>query len=168
MSDTPNTALQRTRSAPLRSPLSFKPFGGLKLSAWLLVALAVAASFLGCSAASSSQGAVSAWCSTDRPVDFGVQRLHGLLGTLKGKAGPIPDAAVRWRAVGVNMTTSAGWQTGGTDQYGRFFSSDLEPGKWELQLCPKGYRPIRGIVIIDGTAPTDSFDLFVERIDGRS
>jgi hypothetical protein len=24
---TPNTALQRTRSAPLRSPLSFKPLG---------------------------------------------------------------------------------------------------------------------------------------------
>jgi hypothetical protein len=25
----PNTALQRTRSAPLRSPLSFEPFGGV-------------------------------------------------------------------------------------------------------------------------------------------
>ena len=25
----PNTALQRTRSAPLRSPLSFEPLGGL-------------------------------------------------------------------------------------------------------------------------------------------
>jgi hypothetical protein len=26
-----NNALQRTRSAPLRSPLSFKPFGGTRM-----------------------------------------------------------------------------------------------------------------------------------------
>jgi hypothetical protein len=30
----PNTALQRTRSAPLRSPLSFKPLGGVRRQAW--------------------------------------------------------------------------------------------------------------------------------------
>ena len=30
MSRAPNTALQRTRSAPLRSPLSFKTFGDPK------------------------------------------------------------------------------------------------------------------------------------------
>jgi hypothetical protein len=100
-------------------------------------------------------------------MDFGVQRLHGLLGTLKGKEGPISDAVVRWRAIGANMTASAGWQTGGTGHDGRFFSSDLQPGKWELQLCPKGHRPIRGVVVIDEASPIESFDLSAERTPGR-
>ena len=47
-----NTALQRTRSAPLRSPLSFKTFGaGGKLGSMLLAAaLSVSLGVVGCSA----------------------------------------------------------------------------------------------------------------------
>ena len=32
--DPPNTALQRTRSAPLRSPLSFEPLAGFRDRGW--------------------------------------------------------------------------------------------------------------------------------------
>ena len=61
------------------------------------------------------------------------------------------------------MTASRDWRTGGTGENGQFFSSDLSPGRWELELCPRGYRPIRGIVEIDETSPVSSFELYAQK-----
>ena len=67
----------------------------------------------------------------------------------------------------MNMTASRDWQLGGTSEDGRFFASDLQPGEWELQLCPKGYRAIRGVVEIDESSPIESFDLLTDDVHAQ-
>jgi len=164
----PNTRMQRTRSSPsaLRSPLMRCPLGSAKLlRALLLQCVPLAA--LSCSASTASPANLSGWCSGGSAVDFGVQRLHGLVGVLKGEQGPVPNAAVRWRAVGSSMTATADWAAGATDQDGRFFVTDMSSGRWQLEICAKGYRPIQGIVEISEGSPIDSFELVAERDNGQ-
>jgi hypothetical protein len=119
----------------------------------------------GCS--TSHDATLSPWCTSGKPQDFGVQRLHDLRGSLNGPNGPVSGARVRWRAVGYGMTSSREWQEGATDQNGTFFSTDKEPGEWELQVCDDGYQPIYGVVLIDQTSPIASFELFAERLNVR-
>ena len=91
----------------------------------------------------------------------------GMFGTLMGDAGPISEAAVRWRAVGVGMTATRDWNEGATDQAGLFFSSDMPEGKWELEICAKGYRPIRGVIVINQSLPIAGVSLRAERLNAK-
>jgi hypothetical protein len=150
----PNPRLQRT---PLRAPLSRKPLGSVGYGV-ALVSVIMVVSLQACA---SGQGGAPPWCP-GQAVDFGVKRVHGLLGTLSTETGPVVGAPVRWRPVGPGSSAPPEWQFGGTDQTGRFFASDLAAGRWELQLCPQGYRPIRGVIQIDDGSPVESVALYAQ------
>ena len=116
---------------------------------------------VGC--AGNSTDSLSAWCAGGPPVNFGVQTLHGLSGSVRSADGPVVNARVRWRASGKSMIATRQWQSGATDQSGRFFATDLEPGRWELEICGTGYRPIAGVVVIDETSPALQIELSTEK-----
>jgi hypothetical protein len=157
----PNKALQRTRSAPLRSPLSFETLGDSSKLIARLVLLTGAALAATTSCTTSHSPRSSDWCLEGKPLDFGKQRARGLYLKIRGPDGPVVGAKVRWRANGMSATRD--WQEWQTGEEGFFGVTDKLPGEFELDVCAKGYRPLHGIVVVDQSAPSGTTELAMER-----